>query len=551
MKITNQKPVVLSPVYDAVIKGDFEPKTYLKQTMATPLFTPLVAGTPVTITSNNKQLNDEDAADLILACLGNSFDPTAEIAAKSMLGQTLAYFDAKSPLTVQDTFAIQAAVQEKLPAPTPSIVYTPATDIIPSCKEFLAGTSSFAKMFASLAFYARPQTLGVYFANQQCFDDFKAWLAGEIAQIASALPADTNRLFADFQKLNLNGLTESLIVRNDDADGNNEFSFPRTLAAYIMLYTKQISPALYGIMPFNVGELFCPRTIVFINIERHSRASAKQVADEWKLINDSMKIKPKIANMKKLQKLTALPRTLRRMQMNANYATTYSNNTVLAKAANAKFRKTALTTVDMTKLIKKIINRMASVAKSENSYKSIKMTFARPSRRNPDDFNKQGKMVSTKYKPDIHLYIDTSGSISERNYQDAVKACIAMAKKLNINLYFNSFSHYISQCTHLHTKDKSKAQIYREFKRVPKVTGGTDFEQVWSYINRSPKRRRELSIMMTDFGYLAPNRYTKHPKNIVYIPCSHMDWDSICFEAKQFLDSMQHIDPTCRKKILF
>lgn len=551
MKISNQKPVVLSPVYDAVIKGDFEPQEYLKQTMATPLFTPLVAGTPVAITSNGHNLNDDDIASMILACMSDTFVPTAEAAAKNMLQQTLTYFDKKSPMTVQDTFAIQASVQEKLPAPTPSIVYTPATDVIPSCKEFLAGTGSFEKMFASLAFYARPKTLGVYFANQQCFDDFKTWLVNEIAQIATALPADVSQLFADFQTLDLNGLTESLIVRNDDSEGNDEFSFPRTLVAYIMLYTKQISPALYGIMPFNVGELFCPRTIVFINIERHSHASAKQVADEWKIIQNSIRMKPQIVNMKKLQKLTGMARSLSRMQANAQYAASQGRGMGIAKSANAKFRKTAPTTVNMTKLIKKVIARMANVAKSENSYKSIKMTFARPNRRNPDDFNKQGKMVSTKYKPDIHLYIDTSGSISERNYQDAVKACIAMAKKLNVNLYFNSFSHCISQCTHLHTKDKSKSQIYKEFQKVPKVTGGTDFEQVWHYINRSPKRRRELSILMTDFEYSAPNHYVKHPKNLVYIPCSHMDWDSIINSAQWFLKSMQHIDPTCRKKILF
>lgn len=548
MKVSNQKPVVLSPVYDAVIKGDFEPQKYMKQTMATPLFTPLVAGTPVTMTANGSQLTDDDITDMILACMGDTIDPTAETAAKTMFQQTLTYFDAKSTLTIQDTFAIQAAVKEKLPAPTPSIVYTPATDVIPSCKEFLSGTGSFEKMFTAFAFYTHPQTLGVYFANEQCFDSFKTWLAGEIAQISAALPAHVNQLFADFQKLDLNQLTESLIIRNDDSEGNDEFSFPRTLVAYIMLYTKQVSPAMYGIMPFNVGELFCPKTVIFINVERHSRATAKQVADEWKIIQNSMKIKPKIANTKKLQKLTGIARSISHAQHNAQYA---NSGNGIEKAKSARFRKTAPTMVDMTKLIKSVINNMANVAKSENTFKSSKMTFARPNRRDPDDFNKQGKMISTKYKPDIHLYIDTSGSISERNYQDAVKACIAMAKKLNVNLYFNSFSHCISQCTHLHTKDKSKSKIYKEFQKVPKVTGGTDFEQVWNYINRSPKRRRELSIMMTDFGYSAPNHYVRHPKNLVYIPCSHMNWDSIVDDAKYFLNSMQHIDPACRKKILF
>lgn len=551
MNISNQKPVVLSPVYDAVIKGDFKPQEYLKETMATPLFTPLVAGTPVTISANGTAITADNITNMILSCMGDTIDPTAEKAAKSLLHQTLVYFDDNSPLTIQDTFAIQAAVKEKLPAPTPSVVYTPATDVIPSCKEFLAGTGSFEKMFASLNFYARPQTLGVYFASKQSFDDFKTWLDNEINQIANLLPSNVNQLFADFQNLNLQGLTESLIIRNDDSDGNEEFSFPRTLVAYLMLYAKQVSPTFYGIMPFNLGELFCPKTVVFVNIERHSRASAKQVADEWQIINKSMQMKPQIANMKKLRKLTGFARSLNRMQSNAQYAAAQGRGMGIMKAANAKFRKTAPTAVNMTKLIKKVMMKMSNVAKSKNSYKSVKMTFARPNRRNPDDFNKQGKMVSTKYKPDIHLYIDTSGSISERNYQDAVKACIAMAKKLNVNLYFNSFSHCMSQCTHLHTKDKSKSQIYKEFQKVPKVTGGTDFEQVWNYINRSAKRRRELSIIMTDFEYYAPNRYVKHPKNLVYIPCSHMNWQSITRAADAFLNSMQHIDPNCRKKILF
>ena len=150
------------------------------------------------------------------------------------------------------------------------------------------------------------------------------------------------------------------------------------------------------------------------------------------------------------------------------------------------------------------------------------MTYNKPNRRDPDDFNKKGKSVSTKYLPDIHLYIDTSGSVSEQNYKDAVMACISMAKKLNINIYFNSFSSELSQCSLLHTRDKSIKQIYAAFQKVQKVTGGTDFDNVWDYINMSKKRRRELSIMITDFEYTPRNRQVNHPENLYYVPCANV-----------------------------
>ena len=197
------------------------------------------------------------------------------------------------------------------------------------------------------------------------------------------------------------------------------------------------------------------------------------------------------------------------------------------------------------------MNKMANVNKSMNSYKCVKSSFARANRRDPDDFNKPGKIVSTQYKPDIHLYVDTSGSISEENYQDAVKACIYMAKKMNVNMYFNSFSHVLSQSAKLNTRDKSVKAIYKEFQKIPKVTGGTDFKLVWDYINRSKVRQREISILMTDFEWYAPNEHINHPKNLYYIPCSKMDWACICRAADAFVRSAEPNVPGIRKKVLF
>lgn len=68
---------------------------------------------------------------------------------------------------------------------------------------------------------------------------------------------------------------------------------------------------------------------------------------------------------------------------------------------------------------------------------------------------------------------------------------IKMAKKLNVNFYFNSFYHCLSASTHLTVKDRSVNAIYKSFEKVPKVTGGTDYRQIWEYIGASPKRKRQ------------------------------------------------------------
>lgn len=551
MRISNQKPITLTPNYDVSIRGDFKPEETLKEYLIEPLFNPLVANQPVRITDkNNNRIDEDDLVNYVLACSGEQVNPDAEKVMRTIFGKTLTHFDPNTHLSIQETYAIQAGVKEKLPFPSPTTVYTPATDVIPASKEFMAGTCTFEHWFASLAYYARPDTLGFYFINDIAFNDFKEWLRDEINQISSGLPAETNQLFSEFYQLNLDGLTESLILRAEDGDSNQEFSFARTLIAYMMLYVRNISPALYGIIPFRIDELFAPRTIVMVNIEKHAHASAKQVAEEWNLINTSLGMKVKIVDSNKLSKLTGTTRAVQKMRANAANAIAQKGMGV-QRAAHAKFKKTAPTTVDMTRIVKKVIDRMAFTNKSDNTYKASKMTFARSNRRDPDDFNKQGKSVSTKYKPDIHLYIDTSGSISERNYQDAVKAVIQMARKLNINLYFNSFSHVLSQEAKLDTKYKSPSAIYKDFNRIPKVSGGTDYIQIWNYINARPERRRRLNLVMTDFEWTPPNKHFRHPKNLYYLPVSNMDWDSIVYHAQRYSESMKHIDPNCRKRLLF
>lgn len=550
--ITGNKPIDLVPTTVDKVNQPFDAITSLKEVMVHPIFTQLSPTHPVKISNQNQSINDDDVVQLILATCGENIDPVAEDTAKELYHQCLITYPANTTLPFKSIFAVQAGTAANLPEPNPMVIYTPAQDIIPITKKFLAGNTDYNTLFATYAYYANPNTLGFYFATASAFEDFKDFVRNTTAQMASVLPTRTQTLLGEFDKLTLNDLTESLLLRNDDSEELDPFTFARVIINLLMSYQNQVTTSEFGIMPFDLEELILPKSIVFVNLERHSRAPSSKIADEWKTINTSIVNKIPMVSINQLTKLTAWQRTMKHAASMAQAATAMSNQRAQAvRSINMPFAKKAPRTIDITKIIMKIMKKMAFVNKSMNSYKQVKSTFARPNRRNPDDFNKTGKIVSTKYKPDIHLYIDTSGSISEENYQEAVKACIAMAKKLNVSLYFNSFSHVLSQPAKLHTKDKSTKAIYREFQKIPKVSGGTEYTLVWDYIMRDKKRQREISILMTDFEYYAPNRHIDHPKNLYYIPCSKMDYDTIKYYAEKFVKSMQGNVPDIRNHILF
>lgn len=550
MTITNQKPAELTPVYKANIMGTFDPIPYVKETLATPLLQPLLPNQPVTITDKNTPITDDDITNMALRCMSDVIDTSAEDWCKNLYKKTLVNFPTNTHLTIRELYPMQSAAKENLPLPTPTMIYTPASDVIPVARKFMAGQVSADYFFASLAFYARPHILGFYFVNEVAFNDFKTWLNTQITTMQQALPAQTNQLFTDFNNIRLNGLTESLAIRHDDTENNDEMSFARTIIALLMQYTNIVSDSEFGVLPFDLGELYCPLNIVFVNIEKHGHANATQVADEWNMINQAITSKINMISNNQLTKLTAAAKAAKKAASQA--ANALSNiGAVASRMARTKFKNIRPSMLDITVCIRKVMDKMKTHRKTMNIYKDTKSTYAKANRRNPDDFNKKGIITSTKYRPDIHVYIDTSGSISEEDYQNAIKALIRMARKLNVNFYFNSFSHIMSQCTKLSVQNKSVQQIYAVFQKVPKVDGGTDYAQIWNYINKSKKRSRELSIMITDFEYTAPSYVIKHPENLYYIPCSTMNWNTITRNARYFVESCKHNDPAIRSHLLF
>ena len=552
MKVVNHKPGVLNPtLLSNTASGAIQLTDVITKFIDDACFQPLVAGTSVQLSANGTDITATDVASLLVSEMTNpTIDTVTEAKLDAILTSTLLHYtpSTTSSLTANDMFVNENATELGMDFPDQMTVYTPATDIIPLAKEILAGTKSSKEWFCSLAFAFRPDTLGVAFADEAAFERFKVWLDTQITPIITALPVDTVRLFSDFQNLKLEGLTESISIRKDMHDNNHDMSFARMLQRYLLEYTTVEQEPLYMLLPFSFDKLILPETIVFANVTQHAHATPRQVRNEWDIINQSLSSPVRLISTKKIQKLTAASRSAAKMAAAA--ATAYMAQPDV-KSAHVPFSKTAPTTVNLARIVSRVLTKMASVARSQNSYKDVHRSYMRASRRNPDDYNIAGKSTTTKYKPDIHLYIDTSGSISERNYQDMVKACIQMARKLDVDIYFNSFSHMLSECVLLPMKGRSAKQVYTQFQKVPKVSGGTDYEQIWNYINQSRKRRRELSLIITDFEYNAPRKFVKHPKNLYYVPCSHVDWSNLIYYAEQFCKSAKHIDPAIRSHLLF
>ena len=549
MNVNNNKPVALTPNHTIPVNNDFDIATAIKQTIIEPLFTPMVSNQPVTIKNNNVDVTEDDILNVIFQSSGENIDVSSEEFLKDLFGQTLIHFDKLTTLPIQELFAIQAACKEGLPAPSPSCIYTPNTDIIPSCREFLGGIGTYEKLFASFAYYARPKSHGIYFANDVAFNNFKTWFDSQMQPLLAVLPSNTVSMIHQFKQVDLTSLLECIAIRNNENENNEPFSFARIIMFYLMQYTNVANPNEYGIFPFRIDELFCPHRITFVNLEQHAKSSAKAISKAWKELDQITRTNITIASNKQLKRLSAISRNLNRMQ--SNKTSHKKDNQIQRAKQSIRFSNKRPTDKTLLRNIELVISKMADVSRSENIYKQYRPSFARPNRRNPDDYNLRGKAVATRYRPDIHLYLDTSGSISEENYQDMVKICIMLAKKLNVNLYFNSFSHVLSECTKLELKDKTISDCYKTFQKVPKVTGGTNFSLVWEYIQQSKKRRKELSLLITDFEYTAPNKRNDHPKNLYYAPCSSFEWSQLKSEAEYFCKSLLGSKPDIRKHLLF
>lgn len=554
--VTNHKPCELKPYYNSSLKDDLDVPDIIKQIIVDPINnSALVPTAGVTITkSNGSAVTDDEIISCAADCCGETWQTASEEFMRQLMSQTLLKYNPQTTLSFREIFAVQSAADvglSTLPDPGASVIYQ-SSEVIQASAQFIAGTIDYNQLFATFAYYSRLEIFGIYFINEVEFQNFLQYMDTQVNLIQSSLTPECLTMVNDFKKLKLDGLTESIHIRNDDTENIEPFSFARLITNLFVAYAQ--NSGLCDLMPMNFSELVVPKNIVMFNIEKFAHATPNQIWQEFKDIKDGIGIASNI-NMisnKKLMQLTVMPRTLRKTA-SQNVLAAQNKNSMAARAARTVYRKRLPTSNEYLHLLSKILEKMKTNRMTMNVYKYQKPSFQKPNRRDPDDWNKQGRITSTKYFPDIHLYLDTSGSISEEDYAAAVKMCIHLAKKLNINLYVNSFSHIMSQTTMLNCKDKSLKEIFGKFLKIPKVQGGTNFVQIWDFINRSPKRREEMSIIISDMEFNAPARFITHPKNLYYVPINIYGASSLAGlhrACDSFVDSCRHNDPNIRRRIL-
>lgn len=547
----NQKPAVLSPYFKDDISVDITQDVLAKYltNILSPIYTPLVANQPINITDDTgKDILVEDIVNDIFTLSSNIRNYKTDDKLNEIFEQTLASF--KRGLNATSVFVSQANGNVKLPEPSAMVIYT-ADDIKQACKHYLADQSKVDELIVNFSFLIQEPCVFYTFMTDNVYQEFLAFVQQTFNAINNpAITPDIVQKMQSVQNINLN-LIEGIKLRNQQSTyADNAYSFERIFAKICMEFAK--SNDYCEILAPYIDELMLPSNIIFLNIEKISKARNSTLEKAIKEIKNGLTDPLIVLSRNQIAKLSTLASAKKHMLSQMQNMQNLNNQSPLGKRAVFKFRKMARTRAEYAKILQAIILKEGNVAHSQNYIKQIARTPFKSSRRDPDDPDMLGTYVKKIPRPDIHIYLDTSGSISEDNYRFGIMTCIRMAKKLNINLYFNSFSHVMSSCVRLKCENRSVNEIYNEFQTIQKVGGGTDYEQIWKYINRSKKRRKEISLIISDFEYYPPTTRFEHPPKLYYIPIdtSKWMWSHIVAEANQFCQNMYHVDKNIRKKIL-
>lgn len=537
IKIRNQKPATLyNDPFDVLpdINANKDEATYqdeitdhIKSRYIEPMFVPINNQHPVVIEDNangNTQTIDQDTLFNGITHLWSN--PTLDVDLQEQISDIYRQgiqYHAPNDWYFEEQLGVEAMTRMKLPVPAQKagkiIKYSASVDVIPTAKAFLAQNDAMnaTNWFANITAYTHDRPFNNYLLmtvqTADVFNDIKQSIKNfvQMWQATNPIHKDVNKLLADFDKIDLTtDLSAGLFMPSGGAGTQTEqdaLSFTRIIMYAMSQYEKnQTNPGQLTIQPSNLAQVYMPENIIILNLENYAHAKASEIKNDWDVFEKALAAKKalKFISNKKLMTAKAVNRNIG----GGTKATSASGKGKPVERAKAQaFSGKPIPAKQMLAMMKKVISSQVTKQVTQNTYQSQKSSYMRPNRRKPDDINLPGKLTTTLYRPDIHVYLDTSGSISETQYRDAITNLIMLTKQINCNLYITSFSHYVSQTALLKTKDRSTSQIYQQFLKVPKVTGGTDFEQVWKKIdmidefNKKNNYSHQINFMITDFGY--------------------------------------------------
>lgn len=592
--IKNQKPAILlnepfnvlpdiKPTEPADVFQD-QLETHLKDHYVTPMFEPVNAANPVRIEDINGSNIQDINPDMLLQSINYLWSsPTIDVQLQDQLAEIYRQgiqYHAPNEWYFEQQLGIEALTRMKLPVPTTKngkiVRYSAGVDVIPAAKQFLAQGDAMGAInwFANMSAYTHERPFNNYLLvtvqSSDVFDDLKEQVKNMVTlwQTSHIISKEVNKLLADFDKVSLStDLSTGLFLPGgglaQSASEYDELSFTRILMYTMSQYEKNGTPGTLSVQPSNLAQLYTPENIIVLNLENYAHAHPADIKADWDTFEKAMNAKKALRFISNKRLMTAKA-VSRHASSGGQSSSATSQKESAMRSMNKAFSGKPVPA-------KETLNLMARVAKAQitnqvtnNTYKSVKQSYMRANRRKPDDMNMPGKLATVKYRPDVHVYIDASMSISEKHYRDGVMNAIILAKKIGCDLYITSFSHIVSETSLLRTKDKSLRDIYQAFLQIPKVAGGTDFEQVWKKIdliqahNARNNRSHQINFVITDFGYHLSNGFQWSQsqaslKHTYYVPISAdtHSWSNMLQYARQFQKEMVRAgDHAIRSRIL-
>lgn len=582
--IKNNKPVALSttqfepPLEDAAAGGsDYNLHEIITTILSDHIIKSTHKGVPVIATDDqgtNRSVSD--LAEIIVDAFNpDHTDLGNESEANVVLAQLTGLVDTSHELSPREAFVSQRLTQLRQPAASNRVIYSAYRDVIQCALDYKshiksgkidAANTEMQRFFANVASVYSPPTLGVAFANADAFERFKAAFdtACQNYQAQNLVSASEAAKMRKFTNLTLNdALTESLLLRTSMSDPTESYSFARvlihTLHHFIMDDSRNQAMAHKAIeaewMPFDMSQWLIPEAIVFANVDNHASATPKQVDEEWESINAALYGGLKIMSPHSITKLTTAHNQLQKAASQAIRAQKRSKDEdKIRDVTESAFTTSPPSSEAIMRDFMEVMKRCANVNKSQNTQRFVTKSIHKQSRRQPDNPNVPGRTHAKHYYPDVHIYADTSGSISIEQYQTTAFLIMQLAKKLDFNIYFSSFSHLLSHEVLMPVKGKTEAQLIKMVEVIPKVTGWTDYYQFWDYIAASEERKQRLNLIITDFEFEADSyRKAEVSPYTFYAPTvgnSQWQWDSIRRSTANFCNSMKRHDPTTFSRIL-
>lgn len=581
IRIRNQKPAILldnpfdvlpsiSPTESADV---FHEKTqeYINDRYVAPLYHAINATNPVRIEDVSGSNVQDISADMLLRSINHLWtSPTLDIQLQDQLAEIYRQgiqYHAQNDWYFEQQLGIEALTRMKLPVPSHKsnkiVRYSANIDVIPAAKQLLAQNDAISAInwFANMAAFTHERPFNNYLLvtvqTSDIFDDFKQQVKNLVTgwQANHIVSKEVNKLIADLDKISLaTDLSTGLFLPkgglSQSADEFDELSFSRILMYALAQYEKNGTPGQLSIQPSNLEQVYLPENIIILNLENYAHAKASDIKSDWDTFEKALNAKKalRFVTNKKLMTAKALNRSIG-MGPKSNSAA--SAREKVQRSINKAFSGKPVAAKDSLMMMARVAQRQMTNHVTKNTYKTQKLSYMRANRRRPDDMNMPGKLTTVKYRPDIHVYIDASMSISEEHYRDGVMNAIMLAKKIGCDLYITSFSHIVSQTSLLQTKDKSVRAIYQAFLKIPKVAGGTDFEQVWKKIdliqehNQRNNLSHQINFMITDFGYHLSRGFQWSPsqaslKYTYYVPISAdtQTWSHLLRYARGFQKEM-------------